>query len=122
VATDSTHRPGAEGRSSRGESPAGQADTGDDDHRQPRPMPTTRRQHRHPPAWPALLPAIRAPCGRWRLAQTGSCSPPPAGTTPRGCGTWPQATAATPSPATPIGSKGWRPARREPCSPPPASI
>ena len=42
----------------------------------------------------------------WRSARTGACSPPPATTRRRGCGTRPPATACAPSPATPARCSG----------------
>ena len=42
----------------------------------------------------------------WRSARTGGCSPPPAATRRRGCGTRPPATACAPSPATTARSAG----------------
>ena len=45
----------------------------------------------------------------WRSARTGGCSPPPATTTRRGCGTRPPATACAPSPATPTGGVAFSP-------------
>ena len=44
------------------------------------------------------------PVSGWRSARTGGCSPPPAATRRRGCGTRPPASTCAPSPATPAGS------------------
>ena len=59
--------------------------------------------------------------GVWRSARTGGCSPPPAATRRRGCGTRPPVTACAPSPATTARSGVWRSARTGGCSPPPAA-
>ena len=61
--------------------------------------------------------------GVWGVgsARTGGCSPPPAATARRGCGTRPPASTCAPSPATPAGSRMWRSARTGGCSPPPAT-
>ena len=77
--------------------------------------PGHRRAAAHPHRPRQLRPR------RWRSARTGGCSPPPATTTRRGCGTRPPASTCAPSPATPAGSGGWRSARTGGCSPPPAT-
>ena len=74
--------------------------------------------HRRPPAHPHR--PHRRGLRRWRSARTGGCSPPPAATGRRGCGTRPPATACAPSPATPTMVRAWRSARTGGCSPPPA--
>ena len=77
---------------------------------------------RRPPATAcAPSPATPARSTGWRSARTGGCSPPPAATGPRGCGTRPPAQ----QPAHPHrphrrGVGVWRSARTGPCSPPPA--
>ena len=60
--------------------------------------------HRRAPAHPHRP---RRPGHRgWRSARTGGCSPPPAATGRRGCGTRPPASTCAPSPATAARSSG----------------
>ena len=54
--------------------------------------------HRRAPAHPHRPRPARS--GAWRSARTGGCSPPPAATRRRGCGTRPPASTCAPSPAT----------------------
>ena len=75
--------------------------------------------HRRLPAHPHRPHRRRSPV--WRSARTGGCSPPPATTRRRGCGTRPPASAGAPSPATTARSSVWRSARTGGCSPPPAT-
>ena len=58
--------------------------------------------HRRAPAHPR--PATPTRSTGWRSARTGGCSPPPAATGRRGCGTRPPASTGAPSPATPAWS------------------
>ena len=63
-------------------------------------------------AWPAPSPATPAGSMGWRSARTGGCSPPPAATRRRGCGTRPPASTGAPSPATTTGLRcGVQPGR-----------
>ena len=58
----------------------------------------------------------------WRSARTGGCSPPPAATGRRGCGTRPPAQLpAHPHRPHRLGLPAWRSARTGGCSPPPAT-
>ena len=75
--------------------------------------------HRRAPAHPHR--PRRRGLAVWRSARTGGCSPPPAATRRRGCGTRPPASTGAPSPATPARSAAWRSARTGGCSPPPAA-
>ena len=110
-----TISPGAAGRGPRGDSPAGQAGA-----RAPQPPPTPVPV---PPSHLARTLTGHTGAGLrvWRSARTGGCSPPPATTRRRGCGTRPPASTCAPSPATPARSSGWRSARTGGCSPPPAA-
>ena len=60
-------------------------------------------------------------CRAWRSARTGGCSPPPATTRRRGCGTRPPASPLRTLTGHTTRCARWRSARTGACSPPPAA-